>query len=89
MVSPVTVLRCGLGDLTKNQADEKLPTAEELFRYLEEKIPWLLSERGLEYEVRRKLIKCSHPAYCFVSNAFGKYFLLPPYSRQHLHYPLL
>ncbi|KXN87977.1 Zinc phosphodiesterase ELAC protein 1 [Leucoagaricus sp. SymC.cos] len=52
LVSPVTMLRCGLTDLTKEQEDDQKPTTEELFRYLEEKIPWLLSADGLKHEVR-------------------------------------
>ncbi|KAF5363728.1 hypothetical protein D9756_000746 [Leucocoprinus leucothites] len=49
-VPPVTMLRCGLADLSKGEGDEQKPTAEELFRYLEEKAPWLLSSGGLKYE---------------------------------------
>ncbi|KXN83745.1 hypothetical protein AN958_00888 [Leucoagaricus sp. SymC.cos] len=48
LVSPVIMLRCGLTDLTKEQEDDQKPTTEELFRYLEEKIPWLLSVDGLK-----------------------------------------
>ncbi|KAJ3564833.1 hypothetical protein NP233_g8032 [Leucocoprinus birnbaumii] len=51
-VSPVTVLRCGLADLTKGEENQQKPTTEELFRYLEEKFTWLLSPDGLKYEQR-------------------------------------
>ncbi|PPQ67821.1 hypothetical protein CVT26_007068 [Gymnopilus dilepis] len=45
----VTVLRCGLNDLSKERSGE-YPTTEDLFRYLESQLPWLLSEDGLSYE---------------------------------------
>ncbi|KJA29926.1 hypothetical protein HYPSUDRAFT_126070 [Hypholoma sublateritium FD-334 SS-4] len=40
----ISLLRCAIKD-TKNK-----PTTEELFRFLEEQIPWLLTEEGLNFE---------------------------------------
>jgi hypothetical protein len=76
-VSPVTILRCGLVDLTKGANNDQKPTTEEVFRYLEEKIPWLLSPDGLKYEVRVKLVilRPKPPFSCLASNVFGKCFL--------------
>lgn len=51
-IPPVTLLRCGLADLAKGQDNEQNPTAEELCRYLEEKVPWLTSTDGLKYQQR-------------------------------------
>jgi len=52
-VPPVTLLRCAIADLTKgNQAESAdKPTTEDVFRYLEGKIPWLITEAGFQYEV--------------------------------------
>jgi len=49
VVPLVTTLRCGLADFTKREKIK--PTTEELFHYLEEKVPWLLCPDGLKYEV--------------------------------------
>ncbi|KAF9568991.1 hypothetical protein CPC08DRAFT_702113 [Agrocybe pediades] len=47
----VTLLRCGIQDLVKSQEnDNKCPTTETLFKYLESQIPWLLTDEGLQYE---------------------------------------
>ncbi|KAF8974175.1 hypothetical protein BDZ97DRAFT_1647274 [Flammula alnicola] len=40
----ISILRCGIKDLKKK------PTTEELFRFLEGQIPWLLTEEGLQFE---------------------------------------
>ena len=52
-VPPVTLLRCAIGDLTKGGQGENAekPTTEDVFRYLEGKIPWLVTEAGFLYEV--------------------------------------
>jgi len=52
VVPLVTTLRCGLADFTKGEKNGLKPTTEELFHYLEEKVPWLLSPDGLKCEVR-------------------------------------
>ncbi|KAL9712586.1 hypothetical protein Ac2012v2_003823 [Leucoagaricus gongylophorus] len=52
VVPLVTTLRCGLADFTKRERNGSNPTTEELFHYLEEKVPWLLSPDGLKYEQR-------------------------------------
>jgi len=52
VVPPVTILRCGLAYFTKREKNGLKPTTEELFHYLEEKVPWLLSPDGLKCEVR-------------------------------------
>jgi hypothetical protein len=51
-ISPLTLLRCGIADYGKGKEDQDAkPSAEDLFRYLESQIPWLVSEEGLQYEV--------------------------------------
>ncbi|KAF9452422.1 hypothetical protein P691DRAFT_756349 [Macrolepiota fuliginosa MF-IS2] len=62
-VSPVTVLRCGLADFIEGQDSEEKPTTEELFRYLEERIPWLLSDDGAKYEQRLWEVLSSCPLF--------------------------
>ncbi|RDB20128.1 hypothetical protein Hypma_012766 [Hypsizygus marmoreus] len=50
-VPPITLIRCGIADCGKGKAhDLANPTTEELFRYLEGQIPWLISEEGLSHE---------------------------------------
>jgi hypothetical protein len=41
----ISLLRCGIKELGGK------PTTEELFRFLEGQIAWLLSEEGLDFEV--------------------------------------
>jgi len=65
-VSPVTLLRCGVADLVKGEDHEQNPTTEELYRYLEEKIPWLASTDGLKYQQRLWEVLSSCPS--FVAN---------------------
>lgn len=49
---PVSLIRCGIQDYGKRkEGDASKPTTEELFRYLEDQVPWLVSEEGLKYEV--------------------------------------
>ena len=52
-IPPITLLRCSLQGFGKGKEHEaSQPTTEELFRYMEGQIPWLVSEEGLKYEVR-------------------------------------
>lgn len=48
-VPPFTVLRCALEELAMTG---KKPTREELFAFLEERLPWLKTDKGANYEVR-------------------------------------
>jgi len=49
-----TLLRCGITDLGKGkERNGSKPTTEEIFRYLEGQIPWLVTDEGLEYEASR------------------------------------
>ena len=51
-IPPITLLRCGIMDYGKGKEDQHAkPSTEDLFRYLESQIPWLVSEEGLRYEV--------------------------------------
>lgn len=51
-IPPLTLLRCGIVDYGKGKEDQYAkPSTEDLFRYLESQIPWLVSEDGLQYEV--------------------------------------
>ena len=51
-IPPLTLLRCGITDHGKGKEDQHAnPSTEDLFRYLEQQIPWLVSEEGLQYEV--------------------------------------
>lgn len=52
-IDPMTVLRCGLEEFAvgKLGEDAKVST-EDLFRLMESHITWLLSEEGIQYEVR-------------------------------------
>ena len=48
----VTLLRCAIADLSKGKAEEEGdPTAEEILRVLEGRIPWLLTEEGYKFKV--------------------------------------
>ncbi|KAF8076637.1 hypothetical protein FPV67DRAFT_1664894 [Lyophyllum atratum] len=50
-IPPLTLIRCGLEGYGKGKDDaDSSPTTEELFRYLEGQVPWLVSEEGLIYE---------------------------------------
>ncbi|KAH0587834.1 hypothetical protein H2248_006591 [Termitomyces sp. 'cryptogamus'] len=50
-IPPITLLRCSLQGFSKGKESEmSQPTTEELFRYMEGQIPWLVSEEGLRYE---------------------------------------
>ena len=50
----VTLLRCGIADLGKGEEKSNpKPTTEELFRYLESQIPWLITDEGLKYEASK------------------------------------
>ena len=56
IIPPVTLLRCGIIDYGKGKEKGKekqqaKPSTEDLFRYLESQVPWLVSEEGLQYEV--------------------------------------
>ncbi|KAH8830421.1 hypothetical protein DL96DRAFT_1592791 [Flagelloscypha sp. PMI_526] len=46
---PLSLLRCAFSDYVRAHED-KTPSTQELFQIMEEQIPWLLSEDGLEYE---------------------------------------
>ena len=51
-IPPLTLLRCGIMDYGKGKEEQHAkPSTEDLFRYLESQIPWLVSEEGLRYEV--------------------------------------
>ena len=53
-IPPLTLLRCGITDYGKGKEDRYAkPSTEDLFRYLEGQIPWLVSEDGLQYEVSK------------------------------------
>lgn len=50
----ITLLRCGIeefGNGKEGDGDAVKPRTEELFQVLEGKIPWLVSEDGLKFEV--------------------------------------
>ncbi|KAF9478182.1 hypothetical protein BDN70DRAFT_860632 [Pholiota conissans] len=49
----ISLLRCGIKELGGE------PTTEELFRFLEAQIPWLLTDEGLEFEQEIWDILCS------------------------------
>lgn len=76
-IPPITLLRCSLQSLSKGKEGEvSQPTTEELFRYIEGQIPWLVSEEGQIYEVRIPAIATSRLILIFlhvgvtVENAF-------------------
>ncbi|CAA7259641.1 unnamed protein product [Cyclocybe aegerita] len=47
----VTLLRCALEDFGRGKdGEDAKPMTEDLFRYLDGQIPWLLTEEGLEFE---------------------------------------
>lgn len=50
IVPPTTLLRCALADFSRDH--ELPPTTHELFQLMEVQIPWLVTEEGLQYEVR-------------------------------------
>jgi hypothetical protein len=50
----ISLLRCGIeefGKVKEGESDAVKPRTEELFQVLEGKIPWLVSEDGLKFEV--------------------------------------
>ncbi|KAG6903422.1 hypothetical protein C0995_005445 [Termitomyces sp. Mi166 len=50
-IPPITLLRCSLRGFGKGKEGEaSQPTTEELFRYMEGQIPWLVSQEGQKYE---------------------------------------
>ncbi|KAF9006508.1 hypothetical protein BDQ17DRAFT_1238847 [Cyathus striatus] len=52
-IPEISLLRCGISDFGKcKEENTTLPDTEDLFRYLEGCIPWLLTEEGLKYEQR-------------------------------------
>lgn len=53
-VYPVSLLRCGLNDFNRGRDNGQDPTTQELFHYMEEKIPFLTSAEGQKYEVSSK-----------------------------------
>jgi len=65
-IPPVTLLRCGIEDFGKGkESTDSKPTTEDLFRYLEGQLPWLLTEEGYQFEV------CGKVQTRFYSNAQG------------------
>ncbi|RXW21940.1 hypothetical protein EST38_g3906 [Candolleomyces aberdarensis] len=53
-IPPVSLLRCAISDFSKrNTEGDPNPTAEEIFRVLEGRIPWLLTEEG--YKLKKSL----------------------------------
>jgi hypothetical protein len=60
-IPPVSLIRCGIQDYRKGkEGDAAKPTTEELFRYLEGQVPWLVSEEGLKYEVSVRNLRYSY-----------------------------
>lgn len=56
-VPNVTLLRCAIADLSKGKSNEDSdPTAEEILRVLEGRIPWLLTEQG--YTLKVRIMRC-------------------------------
>ena len=56
---PVTLLRCAIADLSKGKAEgDPNPTAEEILRMLEGRIPWLLTEEGYTFKVSTLPVLC-------------------------------
>ncbi|KAK2466070.1 hypothetical protein APHAL10511_001712 [Amanita phalloides] len=49
-ISPVTILRTGITDLERVNGNGVPPTTEELYRYMEDRIPWLATQDGRVYE---------------------------------------
>lgn len=59
-IPTVSLIRCGIQDHGKGKEGESAkPTTEELFRFLEAQVPWLVSEEGLKYEVSISIF-CAH-----------------------------
>ncbi|KAG6842033.1 hypothetical protein C0991_003559 [Blastosporella zonata] len=56
-IPPITLIRCSVEGFGKGKESEaSQPTTEDLFRYMEGQIPWLVSEEGQKYEVRKTLL---------------------------------
>ncbi|KAF6762139.1 hypothetical protein DFP72DRAFT_802676 [Ephemerocybe angulata] len=58
---PITLLRCAIADLSRGKSEEDAnPSAEEILRLLEGRIPWLQTEEGytLKLSVYDTLISC-------------------------------
>lgn len=47
----VTLLRCGIRDVSVEKEGEAQPTTAELFGYLERQISWLATDDGMKFEV--------------------------------------
>ena len=52
-IPPSTLLRIAITEL--GRGNSTLPTTEDVFRYMEDKIPWLASQSGRVFEVRECL----------------------------------
>jgi len=62
-IPPVTLLRISI----INEQNLTPPTTEDVFRYMEDKIPWLASQDGRVFEVRK-----SYPDICCQTNLMSK-----------------
>jgi hypothetical protein len=63
-IPPVTLLRCAISDFSKrNTEGDPNPTAEEIFRVLEGRIPWLLTEEGYKLKVRASYSRLNSSPY--------------------------
>ncbi len=52
-IPPLTLLRCGIQEFGVGKEEaEANPTTEDLFRLMESHVPWLLTDEGVQYEVR-------------------------------------
>ncbi|KAH0587835.1 hypothetical protein H2248_006591 [Termitomyces sp. 'cryptogamus'] len=77
-IPPITLLRCSLQGFSKGKESEmSQPTTEELFRYMEGQIPWLVSEEGLRYEVQILVIVTSGLMLILCRTYYGKHSPLP------------
>lgn len=74
---PISLIRCGIEEYGKGKAgDQTKPSTEELFQLLEDRVPWLVSEEGLVYEVSFSQSSTSRSMEPFYSKNFGKPFPL-------------
>lgn len=76
-IPDVTILRCALEELGCSKTDGT--STEELFRYLESKLPWLGREDGAARQVRFTLFLVHHLTSTFpIRTTFGTNLMLVP-----------
>jgi len=88
-IPPITLLRCGIEDFGKGkESTDSKPTTEDLFRYLEGQLPWLLTEEGYQFEVCGKVQTRFYSNARMYSKSYGILCQQAPCSARLSRHPL-